>query len=192
MICKKCLKKVDDDAQFCNWCGNAFTTTYSTNTNYPRIEEEPTTEIEQEDLPDIDISSLPKGYVTKVLIVAGIKQAFISGLSTFGAFFVLALIFSVFGVCLTSRGGECLNNIWDLFAIPMVLGVFAFIGVGWNTLKVIYEVYFPPKAVPMSEEHFESKSWSDHFKRGFKLLGISVLVLVGIMFIFVIIALFSS
>lgn len=192
MICNKCLKKVEDDAQFCNWCGNAFTTNLNTHTNTPRVVEESTPEIEQEELPDIDISSLPKSYVTKVLIVTGIKQAFISGLSTFAGFFVLALILSIFGVCLTARGGECLNNIWDLFAVPMVIGVFAFIGVGWNTLKVIYEVYFPPKEVQKPVEQYEPKSWSDHFKRGFKLLGISVLVLVGIMFIFVIIALFSS
>lgn len=135
MICPKCLKKVEDDARFCNWCGVSFD--HNTDEAVPNLEAEET--------PDISINDLPKGYVTKLVVIAGIKQAVISSLGTFGVFFILALILSFFGVCLTSRGGQCLNNIWDLFAIPIVLGIFAFIGVGWNTLKILYKVYFPPR-----------------------------------------------
>mgnify|MGYP005835665139 CR=1 FL=1 len=88
MICKRCLKKVEDCAKFCNWCGFSFDNIAAP----PVISTSVQPEAAEEDVSEFSLHALPKGFATRLLTLAGVKQAFLSGIGTFVTFFVLALI----------------------------------------------------------------------------------------------------
>lgn len=126
MKCESCNEKLTGSEKFCGFCGAKVVG--------KEVKASKKTETSTNNAEVTNLQYFFSRWRTLFSVFGnGFKAGILVALGTFVVWFVIEIIASFFGYCITARGQECVGGFGDLFILPIGFAIFTVVSSVWRS-----------------------------------------------------------